>query len=102
MVEFDSEVTGEEVAEQLIALRRQIDELEVKFSRLAIEFDKTSWWAFEGFNTAFDWIRINCHLNSHQAWTTMAAGSQKAGLTQPVQAWQPGGIGFALGATMPR
>jgi len=102
MVEFDSEVTGEEVAEQLIALRRQIDELEVKFSRLAIEFDKTSWWAFEGFNTAFDWIRINCHLNSHQVWNTMAVGSQEAELTQSVQALQSGEIGFAHVATMAR
>jgi len=107
MVQPDSEVdreevTGEDVAQGLIALRREIDDLELKFSRTAIAFDKTNWWAYEGFNTAFDWIRINCHMNSHQVWNALAVGSQEPELPQSVNAMQSGEIGFAHVATMAR
>lgn len=102
MVQYDYEVTGEDIARRLISLRQKIDNLEVEFSRLAIEFDKTNWWGYEGFNTAFDWIRINCHLNSHQAWNALAVGSVEAELPQTLQAMQAGEIGFAHVATMAR
>src|SRR6266571_4954913 len=74
----------------------------MSFSRLATAFDKTNLWAHEGFNTAFDWIRVNCHLNSHQAWNAFAVGAQEPELTQSVQAMQSGAIGFAHLATMGR
>ena len=45
---------GEELARRLIHIRRSIDEMELEFSRLALDFDKTSWWDDEGFNTAGD------------------------------------------------
>ena len=102
MVQYDYEVTGEDVAQQLLTLRRQIDELELEFSRLAIAFDKTNYWAHEGFNTAFDWIRINCHLNSHQVFNSLAVGAQESELPQAVKAMQEGEIGFAHVATMAR
>src|SRR5262245_58756961 len=102
MVQYDFEVTGEDIAQELIALRKQIDELEIRFSRLATAFDKANLWAYEGFNTAFDWIRVNCHLNSHQAWNAFAVGTQESELTQSVQAMQSGEIGFAHLATMAR
>ncbi len=102
MVEAEYELTGEAAAQQLIELRKQIDELEVKFSRLATEFDKTSWWAYEGFNTAFDWIRINCHMNSHAVWNAFAVGAHEPDLPQSMQAMQSGAIGFAHVATMAR
>ena len=53
---------GEAIACQLITLRRVIDQLELKFSQLAAEFDKTDWWDYEGFNTSGDWIRLNCRM----------------------------------------
>ena len=102
MVEYDYEVTGEDIAQQLIALRKQIDEMEMGFSRLAMAFDKTNLWAHEGFNTAFDWIRVNCHLNSHQVWNAFAVGAQEPELTQSLQAMEAGAIGFAHLATMAR
>ncbi len=102
MVQYDYELTGEDIAQELISLRRQIDELEMGFSRLATKFDKTNLWAHEGFNTAFDWIRVNCHLNSHQVWNAFAVGAQEPELTQSVQAMQSGAIGFAHLATMAR
>jgi hypothetical protein len=102
MVDYDYEVTGEDIAQQLIALRKQIDELEMDFSRLATAFDRANLWAHEGFNTAFDWIRVNCHLNSHQVWNAFAVGAQEPELTQSVQAMESGAIGFAHLATMAR
>src|SRR5690349_12139608 len=102
MVEYDHELTGEDIAQQLIALRKQIDQLEVDFSQLAIKFDKTNFWDHEGFNTAFDWIRINCHMTSHDVWNAMAVGAKSADLPQTVEAMHEGEIGFAHVATMAR
>ena len=102
MVEYEDEVTGEDIAKQLIALRKEIDELELDFSRLATAFNKANLWAHEGFNTAFDWIRVNCHLNSHQVWSSLAVGTQEPELTESLQAMQSGAIGFAHLATMAR
>jgi hypothetical protein len=96
------EVTGEHIAQELISLRRAIDDMELKFSRLAVEFDKSKWWDYEGFNTAFDWIRINCHLNSHAVWNAAAVGAQEHELPQTVQAMHAGEIGFSHVATMAR
>ena len=100
MVEY--EVTGAEVAEELLRLRRQIDDLELSFARAAVEFNKTNWWDHEGFNTAFDWIRINCHLTSHEVWNALAVGTQEPEMPETVQAMRGGEIGFAHVATMAR
>lgn len=94
--------TGEDIAMQLIRLRRQIDDLEVEFSRLAAEFDKTGWWDFEGFNTAADWIRFNCHMNSHGVVSAFAVAASEAEMPATMQAMTSGDIGFAHVATMAR
>ena len=100
MVEY--EITGEDTAAELIRIRRQIAELELEFSRRASEFDKTNWWDHQGFNTAFDWIRINCHMTSHDVWNAMAVGAKSGDLPQTVEAMHEGDIGFAHLATMAR
>ena len=93
---------GEGIALQLIELRRQIDGLEVEFSRLAAEFDKTAWWDYEGFNTAADWIRFNCHMNSHSVWNAFAVGESEHEMPATMDAMRGGEIGFAHVATMAR
>ena len=94
--------TGEDIALQLIRLRRSIDDQELEFSRLAHEFDKTSWWDVEGFNTAADWIRFNCHMNSHAVWSAFAVGASETEMPATMQSMQKGDIGFAHVATMAR
>jgi hypothetical protein len=94
--------TGEDVAHELIRLRKKIDELEVEFSRLVVEFDKTSWWDFEGFNTAADWIRFNCHMNSHDVYSAFAVGATEQDMPATMSSMRSGEIGFAHVATMGR
>lgn len=99
---IDNYPTGEDIARQLTRIRRSIDELEVEFSRLAEQFDKTSWWDYEGFNTSYDWIRINCHMNSHAVMNAYAVGSSEHEMPATMQALRAGEIGFAHAATMAR
>jgi hypothetical protein len=93
---------GEDIARELVRMRRSIDELEVEFSRLAIEFDKTSWWDFEGFNTAADWIRFNCHMNSYAVVSALAVGATETEMPATMNAMRSGEVGFAHVATMGR
>jgi Domain of unknown function (DUF222)/HNH endonuclease len=93
---------GRGIALRLVELRREIDERELEFSRLAAEFDKTAWWDDEGFNTAADWIRFNCHMNSNAVWNAFAVGGTAPEMPATVQAMHDGQIGFAHVATMAR
>jgi hypothetical protein len=96
------ESTGEDLAQRLIGLRRRIDELEFEFARLTTEFDKTTWWDDEGFNTAADWIRFNCHMNSHDVWSAFAVGAREQDMPATTASMRAGQIGFAHVATMAR
>ena len=93
---------GEELARRLVQIRRSIDEMELEFSRLAGEFDRTRWWDDEGFNTAGDWIRFNCHMNSHTVISAFAVGASEGDMPATMQALRSGEIGFAHVATMAR
>jgi hypothetical protein len=94
--------SGEDIAQQLIALRREIDDLELGFARLAVEFDKTTWWDYEGFNTAADWIRFNCHMTSHDVVDSFAVGMSEGEMPATINAMKSGSVGFAHVATMGR
>ena len=94
--------TGAEIANRLTQIRHDIDELELEFARLAAEFDKTAWWDDEGFNTAGDWIRFNCHMNSHAVVSAFAVGATEREMPATMQALRSGEIGFAHVATMAR
>jgi uncharacterized protein DUF222/HNH endonuclease len=98
----DTYPTGGDIALQLIRLRRSIDELELEFSRLAAEFDKTTWWSSAGYNTAADWIRFNCHMNSQAVWNAFAVGSSEHDMPATLEVMSSGRIGFAHVATMAR
>src|SRR2546430_7982391 len=93
---------GEEIAYQLISLRRVIDQLELKFSQLAAEFDQTEWWDYEGFNSSGDWIRFNCRMTSNAAYDRLAVGEHLAELPPSSAAMESGEIGFAHSAVMAR
>ena len=93
---------GEDIALQLIRLRRSIDELEVQFSHLTADFDKTSYWAYSGYNTAADWIRFNCRMNSHAVWNAFAVGATEHEMPATLNVMRAGDVGFAHVATMAR
>ncbi len=93
---------GEEIAYQLISLRRAIDQLEVQFSRLAAQFDRTDYWTDEGSYSSIDWIRFNCHMTGNAAADRVAVGEAFGKLGQTVQAMDDGEIGFAHLSVMTR
>ncbi|HSS61065.1 MAG TPA: DUF222 domain-containing protein, partial [Candidatus Limnocylindrales bacterium] len=55
-----------------------------------------------GFNSAGDWIRINCHMNSNTVWNALTVGERAGQLEQSVEAMNSGEIGFAHLATLAR
>ena len=95
-------VSGQDLAQQLVEMRQQIDEKEVEFARLAAQFDKTGFWDFEGYNTAADWIRFNCHMNSHAVLSAFAVAASEPEMPATMQSMRDGEIGFAHVATMAR
>ncbi|HET7419720.1 MAG TPA: DUF222 domain-containing protein [Candidatus Dormibacteraeota bacterium] len=89
-----------ELASRLRELRAYIDDLELEFSRLAAEFEKSRQWEDQGSNSGIDWIRFNCHMTSNSAADRVAVG--KADLAESHQAMLNGDIGFAHLAVMAR
>jgi len=86
----------------LTCLRGTIDRLELQFAEIAVDFEQTEVWDDDGFNTAADWIRFNCHMNSNAVWNALAVGAHEENLAESVQAMKSGEIGFAHLATMGR
>lgn len=60
-------VSGSHLALLLIGLRRQIDLLELEFSRVAAAYAETDHWDEEGSISPIDWIRFNCHMTHNAA-----------------------------------
>jgi hypothetical protein len=92
----------EEIASEMIRVRREIDERELYFSRLAVAFDGTTYWFEQGSNTAIDWMRINCHMTQPAAAHRVAVGQQLPQMHESAQAVQAGEIGFAHMTVMAR
>ena len=71
-------------------------------SRLAAELAAGRQWDEDGFNGAYDWIRINCHVPANVAGDYLTVGAHLPQLAQSVQAMLAGEIGFAHLAVMAR
>src|SRR2546429_7355688 len=63
MVDVEPEVVDKGFV--LRSLRHFIDGLELDFARLAVEFHQSNQWEAEGYNSAADWMRFNCHMISY-------------------------------------
>jgi hypothetical protein len=84
-----------ELGPELIRRRREIDLLELEFSRLAYEFSQTDEYDLEGSVSPIDWIRHNCHLTGPAAADRVNVGEHAGRLAESVQAVVSGEIGFA-------
>ena len=89
-------------AQALIALRREIDGLELRFARLAADFAESGYWDYDGSNTAIDWLRINCRMTSTAAADRVAVGERLRELPRSIDAMESGEIGFAHLTVMAR
>src|SRR5438034_11211425 len=88
--------------DKLVHNQARIDLLQLEQSRLAAEFAAGDEWDRDGFNSPYDWIRVNCHLPGHLAGNYLSVGAHVAELGQSVQAVLQGEIGFAHLAVMAR
>src|SRR5690349_12716727 len=88
--------------DQMIHHQARIDMLQLEQSRLAADFAAGDQWEREGFNSAYDWIRLNCKVPGNVAGNYLAVGAHMAELEQSVQAVLAGEIGFAHLAVMAR
>src|SRR3954447_4503208 len=84
----------------LCGYRKTIDRLELQFAEFAADFAKSGQWDDEGYNSAADWMRFNCHMNSNAAWTALTVGEQIPKLPNTLDAMRSCEIGFAHVATM--
>src|SRR5216117_793633 len=91
-----------EVGFVLTSLRQAIDKLELDFARYAHEFAQGEEWEDAGFDNPGDWMRFNCHMNSHAAWNSLAVGEHLPKLSQSLEAMREGEIGYAHLATLGR
>src|ERR1700694_6144042 len=100
MVELDDpsvdlELPGAEESIKMVGLRWFIDRLEVEFSEMAASFKQSKYWDYEGFNTAGDWMRFNCHMTSTAAADRINVGGHLHEIKGTTAAMDAGEVGFA-------
>src|SRR5207249_10639342 len=88
--------------QKLVHHQARIDLLQLEQSRLAAELAAGEEWDRDGFNSPYDWIRVNCHLPAHLAGNYLRVGAHVAEPSQSVQAALQGDIGFAPLAVLAR
>src|SRR5436305_13820907 len=77
--------TSEELGESLIRRRQELDLLELMWSRDAGRFAATKEYERDGFNSPYDWMRVNCHMNLGQVLDRVSLGEQVSALPDSVQ-----------------
>lgn len=89
------ERTPEELAVELIGMRRLCDRLELEFSETAAAFAKTDEYDRQGSNTPTEWIRHNCQMSGSTAADRVCVGEQLGSLPRSAEDVIRGRIGFA-------
>jgi Domain of unknown function (DUF222)/HNH endonuclease len=84
----------------LVALRHTIDKLELDFARVALDFVRDHHDGVDGYNTAYDWLRFNCHMTSNTVSSAAWVGEHESRLGESVEAMREGEIGYAHVATL--
>jgi hypothetical protein len=98
----DLEIPGVEESIKMIGLRYFIDRLEIEFSELAASFKQSKYWDYEGFNSADDWMRFNCHMTSTAAADRINVGDRLHEMKETSTAMDSGEVGFAHVTVMAR
>ena len=87
--------SGAEIGEELKRVLHERDLLDLRASDLAARFAGTDEYDEQGYATAIDWIRLNCHLTSTAAADLVSVGKNLRRMPESVQAVSNGEIGFA-------
>jgi Domain of unknown function (DUF222)/HNH endonuclease len=86
-------------------LRQVLHEVDLKLLRaaeLAARFAATKYYDDQGYATAIDWIRFNCHLTSNGTADLIAVGKNLQRMPESAQAVSQGEIGYAHAKAMAR
>jgi len=86
---------AERLGDELIALRRALDLLELEFARSAASFAGTNEYHRQGSVTPIDWVRHNCRMSGHAAADRVCVGEQMDRLPLSTGAMAAGEVGFA-------
>jgi hypothetical protein len=97
-----NQMTDAEVRDELIRECREKDGRDMRISRLATRFAASEVWDEEGFVSAIDWIRFNCHMTSNAAADLIAVGKNLERMPETDRAVWRGEIGFAHAKAMAR
>ena len=95
VIELDEE-------QELIALSRQIDLLQVDFARRAASYAASRRYEIDGFTTVINWLRANCHLTSTGAANAVCVGENLPRLSDSVAAVYRSELGYAHLVVMAR
>src|ERR1700704_3212967 len=93
---------GAEIGEELKRVLHERDLLELQAAGLAAQFAATKEYDVQGYATAIDWMRFNCHVTSTAAADLIAVGENLPRLPESVQAVSNGEIGYAHVKAMAR
>jgi Domain of unknown function (DUF222) len=88
-------VEGAAEAEEVKQLIHQADLFLLRAADAAARFAATKYFDEQGYATAIDWMRFNCHLTSTAAADLIAVGKNLARMPESAQAVSDGHIGFA-------
>ena len=72
--------------DKLVHNQARIDLLQLEQSRLAAEFAAGEEWDRDGFNSPYDWIRVNCHLPGNVAGNYLTVGAHLAVMARTADA----------------
>jgi hypothetical protein len=95
-------LTNDERRERLGRNTHIIDLQLLSVAREAAEFAASDAWEEDGFASAIEWLRFNCHLTSTVAANLIAVGESMGELPESTDAMVAGRIGFAHLTAMTR
>jgi Domain of unknown function (DUF222)/HNH endonuclease len=90
------------LGQELVALRRQIDRLELEFSRRLLRFERQRGFASTGAVSVVSWLRTTCRLNRGAAAQAVDVARHLGDLPATEQGLRRGTIGFHHAAVIAR
>src|SRR5438552_18095579 len=87
--------TDHDVARELIETEHLIGIFQLKASRLAAELSRSDVWDRQGYNSAGDWMRFNCHVTNTVAWDRVLVDEELDRLTEEEKTVYDSDIGNA-------
>jgi hypothetical protein len=98
----EREVGDEQLAQELMLERYELDMRELAWSVKAARFAESDYYDQAGSVSPIDWLRHNCHMTEGAAAARVAVGRRMSELPESLQALAAGKIGFAHLTVMTR